>query len=164
MINGPPQLSAIAAIHMDGFPGKCARLARSPTFNNIESHGVARTFTVPHIRVVLVNHGDRLRSAELDGSDKQRGALEQLSAELARLGITVRGVRDLPQGPGLMVLVNLIITHDGLTYCWREGRTERTHPGDDPQGAAAAIAALADRLQGPAFQPASQPHESEASG
>jgi hypothetical protein len=88
----------------------------------------------------------------MSSSDEQREALEQLSDALAVLGIVARGVRDMPQGPALTVLVNLIVTHDGTDYVWREGLTDQSHPGNDAQGAAEAIAALASRLQGPVFQ------------
>jgi hypothetical protein len=92
----------------------------------------------------------------MGSSEQRREALVHLSDALVEHGITARGVRDLPEGPALMVLVNLIITHDGVHFQWREGRNDRAHPGDDAQGAAEVIAPLVRRLHGPAFNAESE--------
>ncbi|MUN41656.1 hypothetical protein [Actinomadura litoris] len=84
----------------------------------------------------------------------EREALEQLRRKLGEHGVATCALRPMPDGLSLTVLVNLMVTHDGTDYRWREGRKEASHPGNDPGGAAAALASLARRLRVPAFQEA----------
>lgn len=84
--------------------------------------------------------------------EEGHGALAELAICLELRGITSLGVRSWPSGLVLSVTPNLSVHWDSKRFRWHEGREQRFHAGDDPDGAARKLAELHQRLEGPAFR------------
>lgn len=84
--------------------------------------------------------------------EEGHGALAELATCLELRGITSLGVRLWPSGVVLSVTPNLSVHWVSEGFRWHEGREQRFHPGDDPNGAAEKLAELHRRLTGPVFQ------------
>lgn len=86
------------------------------------------------------------------GGEEGHGALAELATCLELRGITSLGIRLWPSGLVLSVTPNLSVHWSSERFHWHEGREQRSHAGDDADGAAEKLAELYRRLMGPVFQ------------